>query len=280
MEDVRRSILMKAEEIGELRAQTLTEGRRDAARRRGGAARGRARARARERRLGHRRDRSRGRPPARAAGAAIDLTGDPAILTAIANDVGVEAIFARQVIAYGRPGDALVALSTSGGSGERDRRARRGAPARARHDRLRRLRRRPDRRRADSPTTSWSRARSTSRGSRRRRRAPTTSSASWWDEGGHPRQAPRRHRRDGDDRRARVRRPRGPHPRGPAVAADAQAQGAPGPLEGRARALGDGRHVRDRLRAAAGRPAARVVGPVYGVLVWLGFDAVSRPRSG
>ena len=48
--------------------------------------------------------------------AAIDLTGDPAILTAIANDVGVEAIFSRQVIAYGRPGDALVALSTSGGS--------------------------------------------------------------------------------------------------------------------------------------------------------------------
>jgi D-sedoheptulose 7-phosphate isomerase len=53
----------------------------------------------------------------RAGRAAIDLTGDPAILTAIANDVGVEAIFARQVIAYGRPGDALVALSTSGGSG-------------------------------------------------------------------------------------------------------------------------------------------------------------------
>ena len=53
----------------------------------------------------------------RAGRAAIDLTGDPAILTAIANDVGVEAIFARQVIAYGRAGDALVALSTSGGSG-------------------------------------------------------------------------------------------------------------------------------------------------------------------
>ena len=52
----------------------------------------------------------------RAGRAAIDLTGDPAILTAIANDVGVEAIFSRQVIAYGRPGDALVALSTSGGS--------------------------------------------------------------------------------------------------------------------------------------------------------------------
>ena len=52
----------------------------------------------------------------RAGRAAIDLTGDPAILTAIANDIGVEAIFSRQVIAYGRPGDALVALSTSGGS--------------------------------------------------------------------------------------------------------------------------------------------------------------------
>ena len=50
------------------------------------------------------------------AAPAIDLTADPAILTAIANDVGVEAIFARQVIAYGRAGDALVALSTSGGS--------------------------------------------------------------------------------------------------------------------------------------------------------------------
>ena len=44
---------------------------------------------------------------------AIDLTEDPAILTAIANDIGVEAIFARQVIAYGRAGDALLALSTS-----------------------------------------------------------------------------------------------------------------------------------------------------------------------
>ena len=47
---------------------------------------------------------------------AIDLTDDPAILTAIANDIGVEAIFSRQVIAYGRRGDALIALSTSGNS--------------------------------------------------------------------------------------------------------------------------------------------------------------------
>ena len=48
---------------------------------------------------------------------AIDLTEDAAILTAIANDVGIEAIFQRQVIAYGREGDTLVALSTSGSSG-------------------------------------------------------------------------------------------------------------------------------------------------------------------
>jgi D-sedoheptulose 7-phosphate isomerase len=47
---------------------------------------------------------------------AIDLTEDPAILTAIANDIGVEAVFSRQVIAYGRAGDGLITLSTSGNS--------------------------------------------------------------------------------------------------------------------------------------------------------------------
>ena len=47
---------------------------------------------------------------------AIDLVADTAIITAIANDIGSEAIFARQVIAYGRPGDVLLALSTSGNS--------------------------------------------------------------------------------------------------------------------------------------------------------------------
>jgi D-sedoheptulose 7-phosphate isomerase len=47
---------------------------------------------------------------------AIDLTADNAIITAVANDIGSDAIFARQVIAYGRAGDVLVALSTSGNS--------------------------------------------------------------------------------------------------------------------------------------------------------------------
>ena len=55
-------------------------------------------------------------PTSRRTWPAIDLTADPAILTAIANDIGVEAVFSRQVIAYGRPGDVLLALSTSGDS--------------------------------------------------------------------------------------------------------------------------------------------------------------------
>ena len=55
-------------------------------------------------------------PPGLPPRAAIDLADDPAIITAVANDIGVEAVFARQVIAYGGPGDALLALSTSGNS--------------------------------------------------------------------------------------------------------------------------------------------------------------------
>ena len=37
-------------------------------------------------------------------------------LTAIANDFSYETVFSRQVEAHGRPGDTLVAISTSGGS--------------------------------------------------------------------------------------------------------------------------------------------------------------------
>jgi D-sedoheptulose 7-phosphate isomerase len=46
----------------------------------------------------------------------LDLTEDTAILTALANDIGFENVFSRQVIAHGREGDALLAISTSGGS--------------------------------------------------------------------------------------------------------------------------------------------------------------------
>lgn len=52
----------------------------------------------------------------RAPLAAIALTADPVFLTAQANDVGFESVFARQVEALGRPGDVLIAISTSGKS--------------------------------------------------------------------------------------------------------------------------------------------------------------------
>lgn len=52
----------------------------------------------------------------RAALAAIALTTDTSALTAIANDYGFERIFARQIEGLGRPGDVLLALSTSGRS--------------------------------------------------------------------------------------------------------------------------------------------------------------------
>jgi len=47
---------------------------------------------------------------------ALSLAMDPANLTAIANDIGRDAIFLRQLIAHGRPGDVAFAISTSGGS--------------------------------------------------------------------------------------------------------------------------------------------------------------------
>ncbi|MGE0071828.1 MAG: phosphoheptose isomerase [Thiomonas sp.] len=48
--------------------------------------------------------------------AAIALTTDTSILTAVANDYGFDHVFAKQVRALGLPGDVLVALSTSGNS--------------------------------------------------------------------------------------------------------------------------------------------------------------------
>ena len=47
---------------------------------------------------------------------AISLTSDVAVVTALANDVGFEVVFARQVAAWGRPDDVAIGLSTSGGS--------------------------------------------------------------------------------------------------------------------------------------------------------------------
>ena len=47
---------------------------------------------------------------------AIALTTDTSTLTCIANDYSFEHVFARQVSALGRPGDVLLAISTSGNS--------------------------------------------------------------------------------------------------------------------------------------------------------------------
>ena len=48
--------------------------------------------------------------------AAIALTTDSSILTAVSNDYGYKAIFDKQVRALGQPGDVLLAISTSGNS--------------------------------------------------------------------------------------------------------------------------------------------------------------------
>ena len=123
--DVAASVTMKADEIGALREQTLLEGREVL---HAAAAELRARLDAGGTLLAlgnggsatdamdvvadFRAPPREAWPPRRA----LDLTEDPAIITALANDIGTDAIFSRQVIAYGGPGDALIALSTSGNS--------------------------------------------------------------------------------------------------------------------------------------------------------------------
>jgi D-sedoheptulose 7-phosphate isomerase len=47
---------------------------------------------------------------------ALSLAMEPASVTAIANDVGTDVVFLRQLIAHARAGDVAVAISTSGGS--------------------------------------------------------------------------------------------------------------------------------------------------------------------
>ncbi len=119
LDDVRRSALMKSQEVGALRRQTLTDNRdvliaaaqtlraafdhggKLLALGNGGSATDAMDVVADLHSAGH---------------PAIDLTEDAGILTAIANDIGTDAIFSRQVIAYGVAGDVLIALSTSGNS--------------------------------------------------------------------------------------------------------------------------------------------------------------------
>ncbi len=47
---------------------------------------------------------------------AISLTAHGALITAVANDIDADLIFAQQVVGYGNPGDILIAISSSGNS--------------------------------------------------------------------------------------------------------------------------------------------------------------------
>jgi len=55
-------------------------------------------------------------PPGFRSIPAVSLSAEPANITAIANDIGRAAIFARQLIAHARPEDVAIGISTSGGS--------------------------------------------------------------------------------------------------------------------------------------------------------------------
>ena len=121
------------------------------------------------------------RHPPRALAGAPGARSDRrcAIVTALANDIGFENVFSRQVIAHGRAGDVLLAISTSGGSGNvlaalaEARRRGMATIALVGYD--------------GGEIASGGLAdhvvvtrRSTSRASRRRRRAPTTCCGSSW----------------------------------------------------------------------------------------------------
>ncbi len=123
--DVEASVRMKSEEVGELRRQTLSEGAETlvaaaAALRASFEAGGRVLA------FGNGGSATDAMdlvadlrlPPVEGwePRPALDLTEDTPIITAVANDIGVEEIFQRQLIAFGREVDVAVAFSTSGGS--------------------------------------------------------------------------------------------------------------------------------------------------------------------
>jgi D-sedoheptulose 7-phosphate isomerase len=123
-DDVRRSILMKAEEIGRLRAQTLTEGC-DELESAASALRGALGAGGALVAFGNGGSATdamdvvadfKAAPQGWPSLRALDLTADSAILTALANDIGPQVLFTRQLMACAREGDIALAISTSGGS--------------------------------------------------------------------------------------------------------------------------------------------------------------------
>jgi len=123
VDDVRESVVLKAAEVSELRARMLTESRSEleaaaATVRHALAAGGTLLA------FGNGGSTTdaldavadfRAAPQGWPARRALALA-DPAILSALANDIGPGVLYSRQLIAFGRPGDVVLALSTSGGS--------------------------------------------------------------------------------------------------------------------------------------------------------------------
>ncbi len=124
VDDVRGSVMMKAQEASELRERTVLGSRDELV----AAANTLRAAFAHGGRLfafgngGSATDAMdvvadfRSAPQGWPALAEVDLTEDTSILTALANDIGPHALFQRQLIAHGRVGDVALALSTSGGS--------------------------------------------------------------------------------------------------------------------------------------------------------------------
>jgi D-sedoheptulose 7-phosphate isomerase len=124
VDDVRRSVLAKAEDVGALREQTLTDNR-DVLLAAAAELRARFDAGGKLLTLGNGGSATdsmdavadyREPPHGWASRAALDLTEDTGIITAVANDVGVAEIFQRQIIAHGESEDVVMAFSTSGGS--------------------------------------------------------------------------------------------------------------------------------------------------------------------
>ncbi len=124
--DVAASVLMKAEEIAALRAQTLSDNA-DALTAAAAAMRASFDAGGRLLTFGNGGSCTDAMdayadtsfpPPVKglASHPALDLSDDAPILTAIANDIGVGNLFSRQVIAHGRKQDIVLSFSTSGNS--------------------------------------------------------------------------------------------------------------------------------------------------------------------
>jgi D-sedoheptulose 7-phosphate isomerase len=119
LEDVAASVLIKAREIGDLRERTIGGGGNELT---AAASALRQRFDAGGKLLafgngGSATDAMDLVADLESAGSrALDLTADTAILTALANDVGAEVLFQRQIIAHGRDEDVALAFSTSGGS--------------------------------------------------------------------------------------------------------------------------------------------------------------------